>query len=68
AFFPNSREEMDEAFERIALELRSQYSISYRPTDLGSKRRWHRIKVKLTPRERFKRLRIRSREGYYAPR
>ena len=66
AFFPDNRSEMVEAFERIALELRSQYSIGYRPTDLTRERRWHRIKVELMLSDRS-RLLVRSREGFYAP-
>lgn len=66
AFFPDNRSEMVEAFERIALELRSQYSIGYRPTDLTRDRRWHRIKVELMLSDRS-RLVVRNREGFYAP-
>ncbi len=66
AFFPNSEAEMIEAFERIALELRYQYSIGYRPTDLTSDRRWHRIKVEVSAPFRSWLL-VRNREGFYAP-
>lgn len=66
AFFPDNQSEMVEAFERIALELRSQYSIGYRPTDLTRDRRWHRIKVELMVSDRS-RLAVRNREGFYAP-
>ncbi|HKO99325.1 MAG TPA: VWA domain-containing protein [Pyrinomonadaceae bacterium] len=66
AFFPDGTAEMMEAFERIALDLRSQYSIGYRPTDLTGDRRWHRIKISLVSPERS-RLRVRNREGFYAP-
>src|SRR5882672_5394793 len=34
-FFPRDAKQMDEAFERIALELRHQYSIAYRPEDFA---------------------------------
>lgn len=66
AFFPISEAEMIEAFEQIALELRYQYSIGYRPTDLGGNNRWHRIKVEVSPPDRSQ-LRVRSREGVYVP-
>lgn len=55
-----------EAFERIALELRYQYSIGYRPADLTGNSKWHHIKVVVTPPD-TSRLRVRSREGFYAP-
>ena len=66
AFFPDGKAGIDEAFEQIALELRSQYSVGYRPTDLTSDRRWHRIKVNVIPPGKS-RLLVRNREGFYAP-
>ena len=66
AFFPDGKADMDEAFEQIALELRSQYSIGFRPTDLTGDRRWHRIKVNVIPPGKS-RLLVRNREGFYAP-
>lgn len=66
AFFPNGEAEMMEAFERIALELRYQYSIGYRPTDLTGERRWHHIKIEVNPPDRS-RLLVRNRQGFYAP-
>lgn len=66
AFFPNTAAEMDELFERIALELRHQYSIGYRPKDFKNDGKWHKLKVKVTPPRGLPRLFVRSREGYYA--
>lgn len=66
AFFPNTAAEMDEIFERIALELRHQYSIGYRPSNFINDGKWHKLKVKVTPPRGLPRLFVRSREGYYA--
>jgi Ca-activated chloride channel family protein len=66
AFFPNTAAEMDELFERIALELRHQYAIGYRPKNFKNDGKWHKLKVKVTPPRGLPRLFIRSREGYYA--
>lgn len=66
AFFPNTAAEMDELFERIALELRHQYSIGYRPKNFKNDGKWHKLKVKVTPPRGLPRLFVRSREGYYA--
>jgi len=66
AFFPRSAAEMDDIFEQIALELRHQYSIGYKPTDFSNDGRWHRIKVKVNPPRGLPRLYVRSKEGYYA--
>ena len=66
AFFPRSAAEMDDIFEQIALELRHQYSIGYKPANFTNDGRWHRIKVKVTPPRGLPRLFVRSKEGYYA--
>ncbi len=66
AFFPNTAAEMDEIFERIALELRHQYSIGYRPANFVNDGKWHKLKVRVTPPRGLPRLFVRSREGYYA--
>ncbi|MBV9215675.1 MAG: VWA domain-containing protein [Acidobacteria bacterium] len=66
AFYPNSDVEMDEIFERIALELRHQYSIGYLPKDFQPDGRWRKVKVKVKPPRGIGRLSVRGREGYYA--
>lgn len=66
AFFPRSSAEMDDIFEQIALELRHQYSIGYRPTNFANDGKWHKVKVKVTPPRGLPRLFVRSKEGYYA--
>ena len=66
AFFPRSAAEMDDIFEQIALELRHQYSIGYRPHNFTNDGKWRRIKVKVTPPRGLPRLFVRSKEGYYA--
>jgi len=66
AFFPRSAAEMDDIFEQIALELRHQYSIGYKPDTFVNDGKWHRVKVKVTPPRGLPRLFVRSKEGYYA--
>lgn len=66
AFFPRSAAEMDDIFEQIALELRHQYSIGYKPESFVNDGKWHRVKVKVTAPRGLPRLFVRSREGYYA--
>ena len=65
-FFPRNSAQMNEAFEEIALELRHQYSIGYRPPNFTVDGKWHRVKVTLVPPADEKRLRIRHRQGYFA--
>jgi len=66
AFFPRSGAEMDDIFEQIALELRHQYAIGYKPPNFVSDGRWHRLKVKVSPPRGLPRLFVRSKEGYFA--
>ena len=66
AFFPRSAVEMDDIFEQIALELRHQYSIGYRPNNFVNDGKWHKIKVKVTPPRGLPKLFVRSKEGYFA--
>jgi len=66
AFFPRSAAEMDDIFEQIALELRHQYSIGYKPDSFQNDGKWHRVKVKVTPPRGLPRLFVRSKEGYFA--
>lgn len=66
AFFPSTSAEMNDTFERIALELRTQYSIGFRPTNFANDGRWHKLKIKVQPPRGFPRLFVRGREGYFA--
>jgi len=66
AFFPDSKAEMNEIFERIAIELRHQYSIGYKPANFTNDGKWHKVKVKVDPPRGLPRLFVRAKEGYYA--
>ena len=66
SFYPTTDVELDEIFERIALELRHQYSVGYTPKDFQPDGKWRKVKVKVKPPRGLPRLTVRSREGYYA--
>lgn len=66
AHYPRSAVEMDEIFERIALELRHQYSIGYTPADFNPDGKWRKVRVRVKPPRGLPRLTVRSREGYFA--
>jgi Ca-activated chloride channel family protein len=63
-FFPNSLSELDAVYERVAEELRSQYSIGYVSSNKRKDGRWRRIVVRTPTHED---LQIRHKLGYYAP-
>jgi VWFA-related protein len=64
-FFPFKVSDLAQSFENIANELRSQYSILYRPEPLRTDGLYHQFNIKVPGR---KDLVVRSRKGYYAPR
>ncbi len=66
AFYPQTDIELNEIFERIALELRHQYSIGFTPKNFSPDGKWHKTKVKVKPPNGVSRLTVRTREGYYA--
>ena len=66
SFYPQTDVEMDEIFEKIALELRHQYSLGYTPKDFQPNGKWRRVKVKVKPPRGLPRLSVRARDGYYA--
>jgi Ca-activated chloride channel family protein len=66
AFFPQNSAEMNDIFESIALELRHQYAIGYRPPNFNANGKWHHLKVKINPPRGLPHLFVRSRDGYYA--
>jgi VWFA-related protein len=64
AYFPSKVEELEGVYREIADELKSQYYITYEPTNTVWDGRWRKIKLDATGRD----LDIRTRSGYYAVR
>ena len=63
-YFPNSLSELDSVYERIAEELRTQYSLGYVSSNKRRDGKWRRIVVRTMRDE----LQVRHKIGYYAPR
>jgi Ca-activated chloride channel family protein len=59
--------ELTDIVERISVELRDQYVVGYKPSNLVRDGRWRRVKVKLAPPKGAPPLQVYSRAGYYAP-
>ena len=59
--------ELPDIAEKISIELRNQYVIGYKPSNLVRDGRWRRIRVKLNPPKGLPPLQVYSRTGYYAP-
>jgi Ca-activated chloride channel homolog len=67
AYRPRSEADVIDAFIEIAANIRRGYSLGYEPTNSAEDGRYRRIKVTVTGPDR-KRLSVRARDGYLAPR
>ena len=65
AFFPQSKEELTQAYRRILDELASRYTIGYVPSDPKIDGKFHKIAVKLAM-PALKGAKVRTRPGYLA--
>jgi VWFA-related protein len=59
----NSEKRLEEAFDQISEELRSQYTLGYYPTNTARDGKFRKIKVDMTNHD----LKVLARKGYYAP-
>ena len=66
AVFPYSMKQIEAAYDRIASELRSQYSLGYVSSNTRRDGRWRKVKIRIKHPD-LKDLRVRTREGYFAP-
>jgi len=66
-FSVENSNELPDIAEKISIELRNQYVLGYKPSNLIRDGRWRRIKVKLNPPKGLPPLQIYARTGYYAP-
>ena len=63
AFFPYKMKDITHSFAAIEEELRSQYDVAYRPSDLDPDGRYHSIEITALKKD----LQVRARKGYFAP-
>ena len=63
AFFPYKMKDITHSFAAIEDELRSQYDVSYKPSDFDADGRFHSIQITSLKKD----LQVRARRGYYAP-
>jgi Ca-activated chloride channel homolog len=64
AFFPGKMKDIKNSFSAIEDELRSQYVISYHPSDFDADGRYRSIQITALKKD----LQVRARTGYFAPR
>lgn len=59
--------DMGDIAARISAELRNEYVIGYRPSNLKHDGNWRKLKVRLLPPPGLPQLSVHNRQGYYAP-
>lgn len=64
AFFPYKMKDITHSFSSIEEELRSQYVVSYKPSDFDADGRYRSIEITSLKKD----LQVRARKGYFAPR
>ena len=64
AFFPYRIDDLAQSFADIGVELRSQYSLAYVPSNKAPDGKFRTIKIKSS----LSGLNVRARKGYFAPR
>jgi len=65
AFFPQTLDEVDAISRTVAHDIRSQYTIGYKPTTPKNQGGYRQVKVDARSRS-FGRLTVRTKSGYYA--
>jgi Ca-activated chloride channel homolog len=63
AFFPFKLQDLADAFHDIREELRSQYSVSYKPDQFVTNGQYRPIQISMSD----KKFRVRAKKGYYVP-
>lgn len=66
AFFPSNLKEISAIYDTIQKEISARYSLGYTSSDPRADGKWREVKVRLKNPE-MKGVRIRTREGYFAP-
>ena len=59
--------DMGDIAARISAELRNQYVVGYRPSEIKKDGNWRKLKVRLVPPPGLPPLTVHFRQGYYSP-
>jgi Ca-activated chloride channel family protein len=66
AFFPSSMKQVDEAYDRIAAQIRAQYTLGYVSSNTIADGAWRKVEVRVRGTQASG-ARVLSRKGYFAP-
>ncbi|MCL2661093.1 MAG: VWA domain-containing protein, partial [Acidobacteriaceae bacterium] len=59
--------ELSDIASRISAELRNEYVLGYRPSEMKHDGNWRKLKIRLVPPPGLPPLTVHNRQGYYAP-
>ncbi len=59
--------DLSDIASRISAELRNEYVLGYRPSDMKHDGNWRKLKIRLVPPPGLPPLTVHNRQGYYAP-
>jgi len=63
AFFPMAMREVESAYDKVLAEIKGQYHLGYQSSNSARDGKWRKVEIKLKRAD----LRVRSRQGYFAP-
>lgn len=63
AFFPTAVKQLDKSYEDVLAEVRAQYTLGFVSTDRRADGAWRKVQIKV----KRPGLKVRAREGYFAP-
>ena len=63
AFFPTVNKDLEPTYEKIAAEIRSQFTLGYLSTNPKLDGAWRKVEIRVTRPG----AKVRTRQGYYAP-
>jgi Ca-activated chloride channel family protein len=66
-FRVNDIADLGDIATRISAELRNEYVLGYRPSDVKKDGNWRKLKIRLVPPPGLPPLTVHNRQGYYAP-
>ena len=65
AYFPGSKEQLGEMYDKILEELNSRYTLGYVSSNPGAHGGWRNVDIRVT-NPAFRGVKLRTRDGYYA--
>jgi Ca-activated chloride channel homolog len=66
AFFPASMKDLDGAYQKVAADIDAQYTLGYLSTNARQDGTWRKVEIKVV-RPGLKDIKVRTRQGYFAP-